>query len=255
MNGNNKYALILEKVSLIVKQSSLILNRPIQSISEVSNPSTNIDVDISKFLSKALSELHKVDVLSEEDLISKSSIQSTCWIIDPIDGTINFICGSPDFAISVALVDKNYDPIISVVFYPSFDQLYTAHKGHGAKLNGKKILRTHSEQQVISYGLPKDSDKRYEMISADIKKLIKNGYVLRQSGSAAIDVCRVASGIWQSFFEKGLYIWDVVAADLIAREAGCISQINLLNDRYECNYIVSSSSPLQKNLLNQLKWD
>jgi len=254
MNEDITHTELLDKVTLIVKQASLLLKEPIIRISDAQNPSTNVDVEVSDFLSDSLRKALDVDLLSEDALTKESIFNKQCWIIDPIDGTMNFISGSPDVAISVALVDADLNAILSVVFLPYFDELYTASRGYGAKLNGKRLSTSSTGLNIISFGLSGNADKKVKSITLDIGRIISNGFVLRQSGSAAVDICRVAKGMWRGFFEKGLYIWDVVAADGIAREAGSVSDMAVNHENYECDYILSNSKVLHEKLKTLLSW-
>ncbi len=252
MNSNIKYKKLLDRVVLTVKRSALILKKPIRQISHNQNPSTNIDYEISNFLSKTLKKILNIEVLSEESLNKPPIFHKQCWIIDPIDGTMNYISGSPDVAISVALVDAKFNVTLSVLFLPYFNELYTAIRGDGAKLNGKKLTTTAKSLNTVSFGIPSDANSKN--ISSDIKKLISNGFILRQSGSAVVDICKVAKGVWRSFFEKKARIWDIIAADLIAREAGNISDLILINNNYECDYVLSNSHTIHRQLKTLLEW-
>ena len=250
MSDNLYNSKLVNKVSKIVKHAAYILKKPVENIKSSSyNPSTNLDIEVSNFLSKSLKELVNAHVISEEDFVSKEKYDNLSWVIDPIDGTINFINNAPDFAISVALVDQNFKALIAVIYLPYFDEMYTAVKGEGANINDKEILLKKIDYNIVSYGLPNDSKMRFIEISNDIKNLVQQGYILRQTGSASIDICRVANGVWKSFFEKGLYIWDIAAADLIAKESGCFSFTQIINKQLECNYLVSNSMDMYNDLL------
>jgi myo-inositol-1(or 4)-monophosphatase len=236
-------------VSMLVKQASLFLKDSVRTFGEEKNPSTNVDILISDFLSSSLKHIIDIDVLSEESVSSFKWTSDHIWLIDPIDGTMNFIAGTPDVAISVALVDKNFDAFLSVIYLPFYDEIYTAIKNEGAFLNGKRIIHEIPKLDIVSYGLPGDASARIKQITKAITNLIRSGYVLRQSGSAAIDICRVARCTWKAFFEDGLYVWDVAAANLIALESGCSTFIVLSGEEYQCNYLSCNT----ETFLDELK--
>jgi len=238
-----------DDTSILVKQASLFLKDPVEEFSDGENPSTNIDLLISEFLTESLKKIINVDVLSEEKASSFTKPDDCFWLIDPIDGTMNFISGSPDVAISVALVDKEFNAIISVVYLPFYDEMFTAIKNEGAFLNGKILNQLNSKLNIIAYGLPGDAPKRKESLVNVLGLLIQNNYVLRQSGSAVTDICRVAKGTWKAFFEEGLYVWDVAAADLIVQESGCRSFTSLPDKEFRCDYVVGE----QEAVLNEIK--
>jgi myo-inositol-1(or 4)-monophosphatase len=240
---------VIEDTSLVVKQASLFLNDPVEDISDGENPSTNIDVLISEFLTESLKKIINVDVLSEEEASNFIKPNDYFWLIDPIDGTMNFISGSPDVAISVALVDKFFNAIISVVYLPSYNEMFTAIKNEGAYLNGKILNRVDSKLNIVAYGLPGDAPKRKDNITKVLSLLIQHNYVLRQSGSAVVDICRVAKGTWQAFFEEGLYIWDIAAANLIVQESGRQSYTSLPDIEFKCDYVTGESN----SVLNEIR--
>jgi len=244
---------IVNETSLLVKQASLFLKEPINELSDGDNPSTNIDVTISDFLTTELKNIVNVDVLSEEKVDCFEKSEEQFWLIDPIDGTMNFISDSPDIAISVALVDIDFNAIMSVIYLPFYDEMYTAIKNNGAFLNGKILNKTKAKLNIVAYGLPGDAPSRTDSIMNMLTFLIKNNYILRQSGSAVVDICRVAKGSWQCFFEEGLFVWDVAGANLIAQESGCQSFTSIPDIEFKCNYIVSEESSVFHEIKTLLK--
>lgn len=244
---------ITSKASLVVKQASILLKDPISNVENNSNPSTNIDHKISEYLTQSLKEVIDLDVLSEEDSSVFSKSDKDFWLIDPIDGTMNFISNSPDVAISVALVDKTFEAIISVVYLPFYDELYTAIRNKGAFLNGVRLHSSPPQLDIAAYGLPGDASKSFEKIGKTIGQLVYKNYVLRQSGSAVVDICRVAKGVWSVFFEEGLYVWDIAAANLIALESNCQSHVEISEKTLRCNYVVSNNKDILIDIKTTLR--
>lgn len=162
-------------------------------------------------------------ILAEESGRSHGAQHSDyVWIIDPLDGTTNFIHGFPVYAVSIALAYK--DQIQQAVVYdPTRNDLFYASKGRGAFLNDKRLRvskRTRLQESLIGTGFPfrkGDNPKRYlQMFEA----VMQNCAGLRRPGAAALDLCYVAAGYYDGFFETGLSPWDVAAGSLLITEAG-----------------------------------
>ncbi|KAL8559430.1 hypothetical protein ACOMHN_045227 [Nucella lapillus] len=149
------------------------------------------------------------------------------WIIDPIDGTTNFVHGIPEMCFSLG-VTVNKQPVIAVVYVPVLDQMYTAQKGQGAFLNGEKLAstaQTDLKQAIVIFegGSSRDEDVVQKKVE-NIHRLLKTAHGFRSYGSAAINLCRLAQGYGDAYVEYGLHIWDFVAGMLIAEEAGAVIQ-------------------------------
>lgn len=147
------------------------------------------------------------------------------WIIDPLDGTTNFLHGFPVFCVSVALM-HNGRLEHGAVYDPLRQELFTASRGQGAQLDGRKIRvsgRTSLERSLLGTGFPfRDSNKALEPYLNMLISAIKNTEGIRRPGAAALDLCYVAAGRLDAFWETGLSIWDLAAGALIIREAGGI---------------------------------
>ena len=187
----------------------------------VTSADLNSEQTIIKTLQKAYPE---IKIISEEtnpevDL----NLHEKKWIIDPLDGTLNFLHGLPHFAISIALMIK--DKIISGVIYdPIKDELFWAEKGVGAYLNNTRIRvsqRSQLKDALISTGIPwkgmESSHKNYLKI---LENIMKNSSGIRRYGSAALDLAYVAAGRYDAFWEFNLKTWDIAAGALLVKEAG-----------------------------------
>jgi myo-inositol-1(or 4)-monophosphatase len=144
------------------------------------------------------------------------------WVIDPLDGTSNFLRGFPHFSVSIALVEKG-EPVLGVVFDPLRDELFTAEKGRGALLNDRRLRvapRRGIEGALIATGFPFRQRKLFDDHLGMVKALLKTGEDLRRTGSAALDLAYVACGRFDAYFEMGLQPWDIAAGTLLVREAG-----------------------------------
>jgi len=144
------------------------------------------------------------------------------WVIDPLDGTTNFNSGLPLFAVSIG-IEHCGEPIVGVVYIPYLDELFTAVRGQGATLNGRTIHcsgETQLSRSVVSTGFPVDKDTTPDNNLDNVARILPHVRGLRRLGSAAVDICYVAAGFLQGYWELNLHLWDVSAALLIASEAG-----------------------------------
>lgn len=144
------------------------------------------------------------------------------WIIDPLDGTTNFLHGFPQFSVSIALQHKG---IITqaVVYDPVRNELFTATRGRGAFLNDKRIRvtrRVNLADSLIGTGFPYTKFEHMDAYIGIFKELMQKTSGLRRPGSAALDLAWMAAGRYDGFFETGLHIWDIAAGTLLITEAG-----------------------------------
>jgi len=160
-------------------------------------------------------------ILSEEvgEMMTSSEVK---WIIDPIDGTINFASGIPICAVSIG-VEKNGEMILGAVYNPFIGELFLAEKGKGAFLNDKKISVS-AKKDILHSCLVTGFPYTYlDMANGPLQvfeRFIRKGIPVRRLGSAAIDLCWVAAGRFDGFYEHSLQAWDAAAGYLIVEEAG-----------------------------------
>ncbi|MDH3748728.1 MAG: inositol monophosphatase [Gammaproteobacteria bacterium] len=161
--------------------------------------------------------------LAEESGVTGES--EFVWIIDPLDGTTNYLHGFPVFAVSIALQVKGKLEH-AVVYDPLRQELFTASRGQGAQLDGRKIRvsgRDRLEQSLIGTGFPfRQADAEMTPYLDMLHKVVRNTSGVRRPGAAALDLCYVAAGRLDAFWETGLSAWDLAAGALIIREAGGI---------------------------------
>jgi len=160
-------------------------------------------------------------IISEEvgELIKPSDYQ---WIIDPIDGTVNFAHGIPICCVSIGLM-YNGQLLMGAVFNPMMDELFVAEKGQGATLNGQPIkvsVKSNFKTAFLVTGFPYNWPDGAEHPIKVFERLVLEGLPVRRLGSAAIDLCWVACGRFDGFWEYNLQPWDVAAGYLIVQEAG-----------------------------------
>lgn len=180
-------------------------------------------------------------ILSEE--MGGNAIESDYrWIIDPLDGTTNFSNGLPLFSVSIA-VEYRGEVIVGVVHAPYLDEMFHAVKGGGAWLNGKPIAPSGKESlshSVVTTGFPVDKDTTNDNNLDNVSRVLPRVRGMRRLGSAAIDLCYVAAGFLDGYWEMNLHTWDVAAGQLIVQEAGaCYSHF-----RTDRNISVVAATPL-----------
>ncbi len=189
---------------------------------------TKFDVEVQQFLFAKLAQLYPTATFIGEEEDQRNEPGEYCFIIDPIDGTTNFIMDYHHSAISVALMYHG-QIAAGVVYNPYLDELFCAERGTGAFLNNKplKIADLPLSEGLVSIGTcPYYRDKADEVFSLS-RKLFDVALDIRRTGSAALDLCYVAAGRFVLFFEPVLSPWDYSAASLIITEAGgCVTTID-----------------------------
>ena len=145
------------------------------------------------------------------------------WIIDPLDGTTNYLHGFPQFSVSIAVARKG-EPEHGVVYDPLRQEIFTASRGQGAQLDGRRLRvskRTTLQQSLVATGFPYRANLEHiERYLNMLRAVMLESAGVRRPGSAALDLCYVAAGRVDAFFELGLSKWDIAAGALIIREAG-----------------------------------
>jgi len=145
------------------------------------------------------------------------------WIIDPIDGTSNYAQGIPYYSISIALADAQHNPLLGVVYAPALGELYAATLGSGATCNGQPIHISEVDslrQAILITGFAYDRQTNPDHNGPQVNAFLPHVRDLRRFGSAALDLCYVAAGRADGFWERAINPWDVLAGALIVREAG-----------------------------------
>ncbi len=167
--------------------------------------------------------------LMEESGQSKDGDGVHQWVVDPLDGTTNFLHGIPHFAISIGLLNKGR-PVAGVILDPARDELFWAEKGAGAYLNAHRIRvsgRQSLSDCLLSTGLPFIGKDGHDRSMVEVRRLMDQVAGIRRFGAAALDLAYVAAGRYDGFWERNLQPWDLAAGMVIVREAGgLVTQIN-----------------------------
>lgn len=166
--------------------------------------------------------LHRPDdaIMAEESGGTPSDGRQ--WIVDPLDGTVNFVHSIPQVSVSIALYDGERG-LVGVVYDPLRDEMFTASEGLGARLNGHLIAVSPTadlEHSVIATGFPYDHDEHADELVIVLREVLARVNGLRRFGSAALDLAWVAAGRYEGYWELGIAPWDGAAGIILVREAG-----------------------------------
>ncbi|KUM23288.1 inositol monophosphatase [Mesorhizobium loti] len=178
------------------------------------------------------------------------------WIVDPLDGTTNFLHGIPIFSVSIAL-ERQGQIVAGVVYNPAMDELYTAERGGGAFMNDRRLRvagRTKLTDAVIGCGVPHLGRGQHGNFLIELRNVMAEVSGVRRLGSAALDLAYVAAGRMDGFWETGLSAWDVAAGTLLIREAGgFVSDMDGGQEMLEAGSIVAGNEIIQRALLKTVK--
>ena len=180
-------------------------------------------------------------IVTEETGIINKSNNKNKWIIDPIDGTMNFMNGIPQFAISIGYEEDN-EIKCGVIFNPIMNEMFCAEKGNGAYLNNSRVRvskKRKIKDALIVTGGPKSASKIKEKIFSEYIDVSKNVSNVRKFGSAALDMAYVACGRFDGYWQRELNYWDVAAGIIIIKEAGGFVEF----------FEEDNNIPLKKNIL------
>jgi len=203
---------------------------------------TSADKRTEKIIIDELQKAHpEYGIISEEmGVINKSNTKNK-WIVDPIDGTMNFLNGVPQFAISIGYEEDN-EITCGVIFNPIINEMFCAEKGNGAYLNNSRIRVSNKKKlkdSLIVTGGPKVASKIKDKIFSEYINVSNNVSNVRKFGSAALDMAYVACGRFDGYWQRELNYWDIAAGIVILKEAGGF--IDFFED--------DPNQPLKKNIL------
>ena len=203
---------------------------------------TSADKRTEKILIEELQKAHPdYGIVTEETGIINKTNTKNRWVIDPIDGTFNFMNGVPQFAISVGYEEEN-EIKCGVIFNPILNEMFCAEKGNGAYLNNSRIRvskKNKINEALIVTGGPKGASKIKDKIFSEYISVSNNVSNVRKFGSAALDVAYVACGRFDGYWQRELNYWDIAAGIIILKEAG--GYVDFFDE--------DENAPLKKNIL------
>ena len=238
---------IINRASLDLEQLTVRSKRENDFVSEVDQAAEQAIIDT------LLTTYPKHAILAEESgVIGESEYQ---WVIDPLDGTTNFLHGFPQYSISIALLHKG-QLVQAVVHDPVRNELFTASRGSGAFLNDRRLRvskRDKLKSALIGTGFPFRDFTHLDAYLGMFRDLVQNTAGLRRPGSAALDLAWVAAGRSDGFFELGLNAWDIAAGCLLIQEAGgLVSDIAGGEDFLRTGHVVAGTPKVFVPLLQTL---
>jgi myo-inositol-1(or 4)-monophosphatase len=216
---------------------------------------TEADLESEKVIKSIIHQQYPDHGIVAEESGIQTSQTPYEWIIDPLDGTTNYAHQIPIFAVSIAFA-VNKQPVVGVVFNPVAQDLFTSIKDQGAKYNGQSIAVSQTNklsESVLVTGFPYNLRKIIESLMVRFSTCLQSAQAVRRLGAAALDLCFIASGRFDGFWEQNLKPWDTAAGMLIAQEAGA-HITNFSNDayHYEMPEIVATNGLIHQELLRCL---
>ncbi len=186
--------------------------------------------------------------LGEEGTSFEGKDPTRRWIVDPLDGTTNFLHGMPHWAVSIALEHKG-EIVSAVVYDPAKDEMFYAEKGGGAWLNDSQRLRVSGRKQMIesvfATGVPFGGRDYLPATLQELARLMPRCAGVRRWGAASLDLAYVAAGRYEGYWERGLNAWDIAAGILIAKEAGALVEpIREAQDLLNSGHLIAGAEPI-----------
>ena len=244
------------------RRAGAIINRASQDIGTLTIKSKNyndfvseVDVAAERAIIDTLKDTYPSHGFLGEESGSSEHQSDFIWIIDPLDGTTNFLHNFPQYCVSIALQHKG-EITQAVIYEPNRNDLYTATKGRGAFLNDKRIRVSKCDklqQSLIGTGFPFRDFKHLDTYLSMFKSMLQKTSGIRRPGSAALDLAYVANGSLDAFWEIGLSPWDIAAGALLVQEAGgIISNLNGKDGWLESGNVLAASPKIYDAMVETL---
>ena len=217
---------------------------------------TASDLKVEKILVEELQKARPTYSILSEEVGQINNDESFKWIIDPIDGTSNFLHGIPHFAISIGL-EHDKEIICGIIYDPIKDEIFTAEKGNGAYLNNKRMRvssRSKLKDCIICTGGHKRDSKDRELALEEYKKFSSKVFIpIRKFGSASLDMAYVAAGGCDGYWQRNLSYWDIAAGIILVKESGgFVTDFNGENRYIQNNTILVTNSKINKEMIEVL---
>ncbi len=252
----------LEAAKLIAQKAGAFLLESRKGNLEITAKGVNdfvtvVDVQSERMIKEYLHDCFPEDNFLGEEMGYESYGDGGTWIIDPIDGTTNYIHGLPGFSISIAYEMSQWDPIVGVVYDPITDELYSAQRGKGAHCNGVPIAVSHIEEPhdtAIMISPPLRFRYRLPAFMTVYQAVCADSGETRDYGSAALHLCYIAHGRGEAFIEFGLGYHDIAAGTVILKESGGqISQLNLLDVQPFTSSLIATNAVMHAYFVSKVQ--
>lgn len=257
MRGNLELLALARDVATVA--GDLILKRRGEGVSVAATKSsatdivTHADAESETLIRSLLADARPDDGFLGEESDATGGTSGLTWVVDPIDGTANYLYGIPHYAVSIGVVEgepnpDGWTPLAAVVVDPAKGETYTAAAGHGAffadRTTAERRLAVNTNVQLasalIGTGFGYSAERRQQQARL-VSRLIGGIRDIRRAGTASLDLCSVASGRLDGFFERGLQLWDFAAGGLIATEAG--ARVGGLHGRVATSEMLVAAEP------------
>lgn len=253
--------MMIKEVIKSAKEAGEIFYKGFYSIKNITHKGskdlvTQYDVAVEEFLVKSLSEKFPDFNIIAEESKNQNTILNNTFVIDPIDGTTNFVHGVPFCAISIGIY-KNGNPFGGVVYNPILDECHWAEVGKGAFLDTQKLIisdQDNFKRSLIATGFPYSNDESTEdldWVLRVMKSVLPNCQDIRRLGSASLDLCMVAKGVFEGYYEINLKPWDASAGMIILQESGgkVTNEKNEQFDIFDHKVLVATNGNIHEKLL------
>ncbi|HEV7350208.1 inositol monophosphatase family protein [Telluribacter sp.] len=217
---------VVKRASAFIQQEANTFNSERIEYKDVNNLVSYVDKETEKLLVAGLREiLPEASFITEEGTTGEEkNTEALNWIIDPLDGTTNFVHGLPVYCVSVGLV-RGKEPLIGVIHEPNLDEMFYGWQGGGAWCNGRRLQVSqarHLSESLVATGFPYRLFEKQNRYMDILGALMRKTHGVRRLGAAAVDLAYVAAGRFEAFYEYNLHSWDMAAGVLLIQEAGGI---------------------------------
>jgi myo-inositol-1(or 4)-monophosphatase len=209
---------------LLAQWPQVIAEGAIATKSSDTDPVTRADPAAQRVIADMISDAYPGDAILAEEGLDRPGDSGWRWVVDPLDGTVNYIYGRDQWSVSIAVQDESGTTVAGVVLAPALGRTYTATRGHGCWLDGRRLAvrpATRLAHAVVGTGFSYEAPVRAAQ-AAVLSRLLPAVADIRRCGSAALDLADVASGTIDAFYENDLKAWDWAAGALLAAEAGAV---------------------------------
>ena len=248
--------LVRQASSFIQREAAVFKNEKVE-YKDVNNLVSYVDKEAEKLLVAGLRAiLPEASFITEEGTTGQApDLDALNWIIDPLDGTANFVHGLPVYCVSVGLA-RGKEPLLGVIHEPNRDELFYGWQGGGAWCNGERLRVSGAEklgESLLATGFPYYIFDKHDRYMKILETLMRQTHGLRRLGAAAVDLAYVAAGRFEGFYEYNLNSWDMAAGVLLIQEAGGSVTDFSGGDNYLFGGDIVAGGPVQPELLAVIK--
>ena len=248
---------VVKQASSFIQQEAALFKQEKVEYKDVNNLVSYVDKEAEKLLVAGLHAiLPEASFITEEGTTGKvPDLDALNWVIDPLDGTANFVHGLPVYCVSVGLA-RGKEPLLGVIHEPNRDELFYGWQEGGAWLNGERMQVSPASrlgESLLATGFPYYMFDKHDRYMKILESLMRQTHGLRRLGAAAVDLAYVAAGRFEGFYEYNLQSWDMAAGVLLVKEAGGIVTDFSGGDNYLFGGDVVAAGPVQPELLAVIK--